>query len=107
MKQIFKTHKKASAQRPDAVDDFENSSETMVVRGLSNLYSPQVTKKAHVRDVIDVLYELEVIDSEQVEKIRRDGQNNAGGNIEQVALRCGISADDILRAKAKLFSGGC
>ncbi len=103
MKQIFKTHKKASGQDSDAVDDFENSCETTVVRGLSNLYSPHVTKKAHVRDVIDVLYELEIIDSEQVDKIRRDGQKNTGGNVEQIALRCGIAADDILRAKAKLY----
>ena len=102
MKRIFKTHKKASAKRPAAVDNFENSCETMVVRGLSNLYSPQVTKKAHVRDVIDVLYELEIIDSEQVDKIRKDGQKNTGGNVEQVALRCGIAEDDIHRAKAKL-----
>ena len=106
MKRIFKTHKKTSAERRGSVDNFENSCETMVVRGLSNLYSPQVTKKAHVRDVIDVLYELEIIDSEQVDKIRSDVQNKIGSNVELVALRCGIAVDDILRAKAKLYGFG-
>ena len=73
------------------------------VRGLSDLYSPEPTSQSHIRDVADVLLEMEKITDEQYGRLRRELMNRPGGDAAAWLLKEGIvHSDDVLHAKAKL-----
>lgn len=73
------------------------------VRGLSDLYSPEPTSQSHIRDVADVLLEMETITDEQYGRLRRELMNRPGIDAATWLLKEGfVSADDVLQAKAKL-----
>ena len=68
-------HDQAVAVEENGGDDGE------LVRGLSNLYSPQSEAVAHVRDVADVLLELGRITEPQFEEIRAAGSSDPFGRL--------------------------
>ncbi len=73
------------------------------VRGLSDLYSPEPTSQAHIRDAADVLLEMEKITDEQYGRLRRELMNRPGVDAATWLLKQDIvNSDDILHAKAKL-----
>ncbi len=73
------------------------------VRGLSDLYSPEPTSQSHVRDVADVLLELEKITDEQYGRLRRELMGRPGVDAATWLLKEGLAdADDVLCAKANL-----
>ncbi|MCF7955816.1 MAG: GspE/PulE family protein [Phycisphaerae bacterium] len=74
-----------------------------LVRGLSNLYSPAKEAATHIRDVADVLGEMERLTEAQLEEIR-GSDCGRGDDLERFIIKnqfCGI--DDILEAKARIF----
>jgi type IV pilus assembly protein PilB len=72
------------------------------IPGLSELYSPQETDKTHIRDITDVLVEMEKLTAEQCENLRQ--QTTSDSNIEELLLKTGaVNANDILMAKARLY----
>ena len=74
-----------------------------LARGLSCLYSPDDTAQSHIRDVADVLVEMNKISDEQVQQIRRQKDTNPDSTVEQLITKAGIaSIDDILMARAGL-----
>ncbi len=73
------------------------------VRGLSDLYSPEPTSQAHVRDVADVLLELEKVTDEQYGRLRRELASRPGMDAGTWLLKEGyVDTDDILHARARL-----
>jgi type IV pilus assembly protein PilB len=70
---------------------------------LCDLYSPEPTSHARVRDVVDVLLEMNKISDEQYGKLRRETLSKPGIDPTAALLKEGvISANDVLEAKAKL-----
>lgn len=73
------------------------------VRGLSDLYSPEPTGQSHVRDVADVLLEMEKITDEQYGRLRRELMARPGMDAAVWLLREElVGTNDVLEAKAKL-----
>ena len=104
MKRIFGSDKKADPGDDGAVGVGVKNDDEQLVRGLSNLYSPETAEDSHVRDIADVLLEMGKINSQQLDRVHSEGLKSGGTNIEQVILRSGVaSEDDILAAKAKLY----
>ncbi|MDI6449812.1 GspE/PulE family protein [Anaerobaca lacustris] len=73
------------------------------VRGLSDLYSPEPTSQAHVRDAADILLEMGRITDEQYGRLRRELMNRPGIDATMWLLKEGwATAEDVLCAKAQL-----
>jgi type IV pilus assembly protein PilB len=73
------------------------------VRGLCDLYSPEPTSCAHVRDLADVLLELGKITDEQYGRFRRESIGRPGTDPTMWLLKERIvGPNDVLEAKAKL-----
>ena len=79
-------------------------SEEQSVRGLSELYSPEQSSESHIYDIADVLLEMEKITPQQHARVRQQQQLNPGSDAAALLLKAGLSnAEDILKAKAKLY----
>ncbi len=79
-------------------------SEDQSVRGLSELYSPEQTSDSHVYDLADVLQEMGKINAKEHASLRKKQQAKPTPDVTALLLKMEkISADDILRAKAKLY----
>ena len=104
----FRSHSKDKASGPSPTRDAEAATATLdstddEVRGLCDLYSPEPTSQAHVRDVADILLELNKITDEQYGRLRRELMNRPGMDPATWLLKEGfVDSDDILHAKAKL-----
>lgn len=86
--------------QPAAVPIYPDDAE---VRGLCDLYSPEPTSRTHVRDVVDVLLEMNKITDEQYGRLHRDTLGKPGVDPTTTLLKDGIVvANDVLEAKAKL-----
>ena len=73
------------------------------VRGLSDLYSPEPTSQAHVRDAADILLEMHKITDEQYGRLRRELMNRPGVDAATWLLKEGlVNGDDVLQAKAQM-----
>lgn len=105
MKRLFGPNRKADSSKDRAAAvKVDGDGDTQLVRGLSNLYSPDTTDESHVRDIADVLLEMGRINGEQLEKVHQNGLKKGGSHVEQLILNAGVaSADDILAAKAELY----
>jgi type IV pilus assembly protein PilB len=101
MKKLFGSGKKSDFQgEVSAQHDGDCSS----MLGLSDLYSPEENVQTHIRDIADVLCEMSVVSTEQIEKIRSDEKNQPGRDIERIILDSGFANDkQILQAKASLY----
>lgn len=81
----------------------ENCGDEMLIRGLSNLYSPESSVSSRTRDVADVLMEMGMLSAEQVKQIRSDSQVKKTGDIEQfIVSRSMVDKLEVLKARAKL-----
>jgi len=103
MKLSFGKNKSLNEQSTDMSENTDDrSSDSGVVRGLSNLYSPESKATTHVRDIADVLAEKGRIDEEQLEELR---SGHAGGSdLEVLILQKDLAGeDDILEAKAEVY----
>jgi type IV pilus assembly protein PilB len=75
----------------------------MEVRGLCDLYSPEPTSHVHVRDVVDVLLEMNKITDEQYGRLRRETLSRPGVDPTAGLLKEGaLGVNDVLEAKARL-----
>ena len=86
-----------------ATATLEDGASPQLMRGLSNLYSPEITEKSHVHDIADVLCEMSKLSKEQLDQIRAEEEKKGSGDVEQLLLKAGVEADDILMAKAQLY----
>ena len=81
----------------------ESSSDDKSVRGLCDLYSPEPASQSHVRDVADILLEMEKISDEQYGRMRRELMSRPGMDAATWVLKENLAgAADVLEAKAKL-----
>jgi len=86
----------------DADESLSRLSDDQSVRGLSDLYSPQKSDQAHVRDVADVLLDMGKITQQQHSQLRQEQFVKPGTDAANWLSQGGIaSADDILMAKAE------
>ncbi|MFB0553937.1 MAG: GspE/PulE family protein, partial [Phycisphaerae bacterium] len=86
-----------SATSPDCSED-------QLVRGLSELYSPEQASESHMYDIADVLLEMGKINSKQLTSLRKQQQAKPASDVTALLLKMEkISADDILTATAKLY----
>jgi len=80
-----------------------NAGQTELAPGLRNLYSPQQTAaKARLRDVADILAEEGLLTAEQVAGLREE-RRQSGQAIEKLLAKAGVSHEQLLQAKAKLY----
>jgi type IV pilus assembly protein PilB len=105
----FRSHSKDTASSDPGPTRDDHAAVTTLcaeddeVRGLSDLYSPEPTSQSHVRDVADILLELEKITDEQYGRLRRELMSRPGMDPATWLLKEGfIDSDDVLHAKAKL-----
>ena len=71
--------------------------------GLCNLYSPEVTEPCRVRDLADILLEMEKISQKQYDQLRQDQNKRRGTDLDKLARYLGLGEDVILEAKARLY----
>ncbi|MBE0535669.1 MAG: Flp pilus assembly complex ATPase component TadA [Phycisphaerae bacterium] len=98
MKRLFAS-KKSDTAGGGGVD---MKGEIPLAPGLCNLYSPQMSDITHVRDMVDVLVEMEKITAQQAEQIRRQETTKAGGGVEGLLKKAGATDEDMLEARATL-----
>ncbi|UCD49062.1 MAG: Flp pilus assembly complex ATPase component TadA [Phycisphaerales bacterium] len=105
----FLSHSKQSAPSGLTPTGASSSDATVIcsdvgeVRGLSDLYSPEPTSQAHVRDAADILLEMDKITDEQYGRLRRELTNRPGIDATTWLLKEGmVNSDDVLQAKAQL-----
>lgn len=94
---------KDDARGKAATATLEDGASPQLMRGLSNLYSPEITEKSHVHDIADVLCEMSKLSKEQLDQIRAEEAKKGSGDVEHLLLKAGVEADDILKAKAQLY----
>ena len=99
MKKVSEMFKNKDLRQPNSVVELNDACATELAPGLSTLYSPQISTKSHVRDVVDVLLELGKIKEEQADEIRNEQEEKGYGDVEQLALKKGINSDDLLTEK--------
>jgi len=90
-----------------AAEDVSVATETCpdedAVRGLCDLYSPEPTSQSHIRDVADVLLEMQKITDDQYGRLRRELMGRPGMDAATWLLKENLTGtDDVLEAKAKL-----
>ncbi len=105
----FLSNSKQSAPKGPAPTDASETTAAIAfaddgeVRGLSDLYSPEPTSQTHIRDVADVLMEMEKITDEQYGRLRRELMNRPDIDAATWLLKEGfVVAGDVLQAKAEL-----
>ena len=101
MKKFFSSNKDKKSR--DAVVELNSSPAADLAPGLQNLYSPQMSVKSHVRDIADVLVEMNKISAEQAGLFHKELETKSGTDIEQLLVKAKVDAEDILAAKAQLF----
>jgi type IV pilus assembly protein PilB len=101
MRRLFGKKQDRRGEDFAAVMDLQ-AGQTELAPGLRNLYSPASNVKTHVRDIADVLGEEQVLSAEQLENLRNE-QQRGHVDLEKYLQKLGISKDDILRSKARLY----
>ena len=100
MKRLFQKNTEPQVDYTAAIE--LEAGQTELSPGLRNLYSPQATTKARIRDIVDILADEQVIQEEQVAQIRTE-QEQSGVEIENLLTKQGVSDEQVLRAKAGLY----
>lgn len=101
MKRIFGKKAERQTDCPGIIE--LDAGQTELAPGLRNLYSPQITTKSRVRDLVDMLCELKTITNEQAAQIRSE-QQSAGGDLEKLLTgKYAVAKEKILEAKARLY----
>ena len=74
------------------------------ISGLSQLYCPERNSAAHIRDIADILHEMEVIDAEQLSKIRSEHEKRADCDLCQIIAELNFAdKTQISQARAGLY----
>jgi len=74
-----------------------------LMRGLSNLYSPESSVSCHSRGIADVLMEMGQLSAAQFEQIQNDSQGKRASDIEQLIIsKFKVDKLEVLKARAKL-----
>jgi type IV pilus assembly protein PilB len=101
MRKIFGKKQERRIEEYVAVADLQ-AGQTELAPGLRMLYSPTATNKNHVRDLADALFEEQIITPEQMESLRSEQQRGTL-DLDKYLQKLGVSKDDVLKAKAKLY----
>lgn len=113
MKLPFLFEKKKDSAKPvkdlsghidtDYAED-QTCSENPSIRGLSDLYVPELHKELYERDITDVLLEMGKITDQQHAHVRQEQLEKPGSDAVTWLLKDGlINYSDVLIAKAKLY----
>ena len=74
------------------------------IKGLSNLYCPEEDSVAHIRDVVDVLFEMGKIPADQLSEIKRIQREKPACDITQTIKELKLADEsEILMAQAGLY----
>lgn len=93
----------AAIAEEEASEDVLDDGGSVLVRGLSNLYSPASKTAVHARDFADVLAENGKISAEQLEELRGSGIIDSSELDKHIIEKQFAGADDILEAKAEIY----
>jgi type IV pilus assembly protein PilB len=99
MKRLF--GKQKAAETVALKDLEEDGGQLELAPGLRNLYCPEPKAHIHVRNLIDVLAEMEVLSPDQISQIR--AEQGRGEEVEKLCRKAGLQAEVILQAKARLY----
>jgi type IV pilus assembly protein PilB len=104
MARLFGFKTKEQPVRLNPVDDFAENSGLEEICGLSTLYSPEQDSAVHIRDIADVLQEMEKITQDQLSEIRRL-QEQTNRDILKIIIESGFAKEpDISKARARLYN---
>jgi type IV pilus assembly protein PilB len=99
MKRLF--GKQKAAETVALKDLEEDGGQLELAPGLRNLYCPEPKAHIHVRNLTDVLAEMEVLTPEQISQIQVE--QNRGEDVEKLCKKAGLQPEVILQAKARLY----
>jgi len=97
----FKTKEQSSGLNP--IDDYSDNAGLEEISGLSQLYSPEQDTAVHIRDIADVLHEMEKINADQLSEIRRLQEQTKRDVSEIISEKDYVGEPDISIARAKLY----
>jgi type IV pilus assembly protein PilB len=97
----FKTKEQSGGLNP--IDDYSDSTGLEEISGLSQLYSPEQDAAVHVRDIADVLHEMEKINADQISEIRRLQEQTNRDVSEIISQQNYAGEPDISIARANLY----
>ena len=103
MKNLFGSRKKSDGADSGIAVGFEGDCDAQLAPGLCNLYSPEVTEQAHIRDLVDILGDADKLTSQQIDQIRQQEAKRGDCDVDLLVKTAGVSDDDILMAKAELY----
>jgi type IV pilus assembly protein PilB len=84
----------------------QTCSDDRLIRGLSELYSPEEAGDSHIYDIADILLDMGKLTPEEHARLRQEQSEKPGADAEAILLKMGLFAerpDDILMAKARLY----
>jgi type IV pilus assembly protein PilB len=86
-------------------DENENFTDDEQIKGLSNLYTPEEDAvTSTVRDVAEVLFEMEKITQDQLAQIRQTRRQDTAKDVVEILIESGfIESTDIAEAQANLY----
>ena len=107
MKIPFVSEKRQQPSKPDYYDHggagHDPCGEGQAILGLSDLYVPEDSVDAHVRDAADVLLDMGRITPEQQAQVRKEQSERPGTDAATLLLKAGFCRpEDILAAKAEM-----
>jgi len=104
MTRLFEFGSKNNLSGDNEVSDYSGNNFTEQIKGLSNLYFPQEQSPVHVRDIADVLCEMEKITTDQLSEIRQTHEKKPGSDIAQIIQELKLAVEpDISMARANLY----
>jgi type IV pilus assembly protein PilB len=88
----------------DHISGYFDNSGSDEISGLSQLYCPERNSAAHIRDIADILHEMEVINAEQLSKIRSTNEKKADCDVSQIIVELNFADKvQISQARAVLY----
>jgi len=104
MARLFGFRLKENWSSDNGVGEYSGSNCAEEIKGLSNLYCPQEESSVHVRDVADVLCEMEKITSNQLSEVRQTQEEQPNCDVAQIIRELKLADEpDISMARASLY----
>jgi len=104
MARLFGFELKENWSSGNDAGEYSGSNCTEEIKGLSNLYCPQDESSIHVRDIADVLCEMEKITSNQLSEVRQTQEKQPNSDVAQIIRELKLADEpDIAMARASLY----
>jgi type IV pilus assembly protein PilB len=95
---------KEKRSETDHISSYFDNNGNGEINGLSQLYCPESNSATHVRDIADILCDMEIINAEQLSEIRSKHGKRSGCDVCQIITELNFAdKEQISKAKANLY----